>query len=157
MSTSAVLQHWHLNWGGLETYEACDGAVGDVLTISTRSPGTHAYIAKSVSEYLSEFYPSFGLSMLDWIARICKGSLQDQKTSPTIANLGLQSIHFQVTPGDYSSNTSASKIVHQSSVGHYGLITLSGVLKAGLLTITLSANTTTSFFLRTLRLFLRLF
>src|SRR5438034_527077 len=48
MSTTTVLQRWHLNWGGLKTYEACNGAIGDILTISTRSPGTNSYMAKSV-------------------------------------------------------------------------------------------------------------
>ncbi len=144
MSTSTVFQHWHLSWGGLKTYEACGGAFGDVLTISTRDPGTNAYIAQSVSEHLAEFYPAFGSRMLEWIARIYRVALQDQTTTPTLADLGIQSIHFLVTPGTYSENTTEFSISSQNSPKCNGLVTLTGTLRAGLLTITCSANTTTS-------------
>lgn len=60
-------------WKGSETCKKCGGAICDVLTISGLNwPQGHYYIARSVSEFLIEFYPAFGLHILNWITRIRK-------------------------------------------------------------------------------------
>lgn len=62
-----------LFWEGLETYEKCDGVIGDILTVSRlNGPKSHCYLAKSVSEILHEHYPAFGLEILNWITRVCQ-------------------------------------------------------------------------------------
>lgn len=62
-----------LVWEGLETYKHCEGVMSDVLTISKSNyPQSHCYIARSVSEFLSEYYPAFGLGILNWITKVCR-------------------------------------------------------------------------------------
>ena len=62
-----------LVWEGLETYEKCGEVLSDVLTISRSNyPQSHCYIARSVSEFLSEYYPAFGLKILYWITELCR-------------------------------------------------------------------------------------
>lgn len=62
-----------LVWEGLETYENCGEAMGDVLTISrSNDPLSHCYIARSVSEFLSEYYPAFGMKIICWITELCR-------------------------------------------------------------------------------------
>lgn len=47
--------------------------MSDVLTISKSNyPQSHCYIARSVSEFLSEYYPAFGLGILNWITKVCR-------------------------------------------------------------------------------------
>ncbi len=63
----------NLFWEGLETYENCGEVMSDVLTISRSNyPQSHCYIARSVSEFLSEYYPAFGLKILYWITELCR-------------------------------------------------------------------------------------
>ncbi len=60
-------------WEGLKTYQVCDGAIGDILTISRSScPEDHSYIARSFTSFLSDCYPAFGVEILNWIIMICE-------------------------------------------------------------------------------------
>ncbi|KAI9731533.1 MAG: hypothetical protein M1834_004653 [Cirrosporium novae-zelandiae] len=59
-------------WEGLEFYQQCNGALGDVLTITRTHPKRHCYIAKLVSAFLDEYYPSFGQQLLTWITTLCE-------------------------------------------------------------------------------------
>lgn len=63
----------NLGWEGLDTYQNCDGAIGDNLTISRLNHSQdHCYIARSVKEFLIEYYPIYGLEILSWITKICE-------------------------------------------------------------------------------------
>lgn len=69
-------------WEGMETYKNCDGVMSDILTISRLSyPQNHCYIARSVSEFLSEYYPAIGLQILDWVTKVCQ-RCQELESAP---------------------------------------------------------------------------
>lgn len=54
----------------------------DVLTISrSKHPQSHCYVAKSVSEFLSEYYPAFGLEILNWITNVCRQCQEMEKNT----------------------------------------------------------------------------
>jgi hypothetical protein len=72
-------------WEGMETYKKCGGAISDILTISRLNTQGHCYVARSVSEFLHEYYPVFGLSILNWITRICKQSQELENFEDSIS------------------------------------------------------------------------
>lgn len=79
-------------WKGLETYKKCDGAMSDILTISgSTSSNDHCYMAKSVLEFLTEYYPAFGLDILNWITEICKRCQELETTTSLQDSAGTRS------------------------------------------------------------------
>ncbi|MCJ1349839.1 hypothetical protein MMC31_008081 [Peltigera leucophlebia] len=76
-------------WKGLETYQNLGGAISDILTISRLQD--HLYIARSVSEFLSEYYPAFGLRILNWITRICEKCQELEKKSSSPNSISVKS------------------------------------------------------------------
>lgn len=111
-------------WEGLKTYNKCDGAISDILTISgLNCSQSHCYIARSVLEFLTEYYPTFGLHGLNWITRICKRCQ------------GLETI-----TGLYDSVSTRSDISKEVIVAGAAYVILKGLLHAGTLTWTISTN-----------------
>ena len=72
MLSAPIRYTWKVNKDGATVHKECGGAIGDILTISKIHPNGHCYIARSVSEFLKEFYPAFGEQILDWISKVYK-------------------------------------------------------------------------------------
>ncbi|KAF2018584.1 hypothetical protein BU24DRAFT_100211 [Aaosphaeria arxii CBS 175.79] len=70
----SVVSIWVLPWNGEEIYRSCDSDIGNILTISRIEPRSDRFIARTVSEYLVEVYPTFGPGLLQWITQICSSS-----------------------------------------------------------------------------------
>ena len=70
-------------WEGFESYRKCEGDMSIVLTITRLNPQSHCFIAKSVADFLQEFYPIFGLKLLDWVSVICDDyQIREKNISP---------------------------------------------------------------------------
>jgi hypothetical protein len=79
-SADVIETIWMLDREGLTIYKECKGSLDDVLTISKTNPKSHFYKARRVSDYLNEFYPSFGSRVFLWITNLCKTSEEVEKT-----------------------------------------------------------------------------
>ncbi len=141
--TTCRLEHWTFNWAGLEVYKTEQADFENVLTISTRDPSTHAYTALTVDEYLQKFFPSFGSILLMWIKNVCRHAVRNATDSGT--EKSLQEIRIDGLANQDISSPLVSTIQGESPRNNRCL-TLTGIMRGEILTITLSApeNTPTS-------------
>lgn len=130
------LEHWSFEWAGLEVYKTEQADFENVLTISTRDPGTHAYTAMTVDEYLQEFFPCFGSMLLMWIKNVCCYAVQPPEDLDTAKSL--QEIRIG-GPANEDISCPSVPTVQGDCSGDNGYLTLTGMLRSGILTITLSA------------------
>lgn len=105
----------NLIWDGLETYKKCEGVMGDVLTIARSNNSQDCYVARPVSEFLSECYQAFGLHLLSWITRVCEKcqKLESNTTSKdfvSMRNRISQTKPNEVTQGLAESETANRQI-----------------------------------------------
>lgn len=87
----------------------------DVLTIARSNNSQDCYVARPVSEFLSECYPAFGLHLLSWITRVCEKcqKLESNKTSKdfvSMRNRISQTKPNEVTQGLAESETANRQI-----------------------------------------------
>lgn len=126
-------------WEGLETYKNCGEVMDDVLTISrSEYPQSHCYVARSVSEFLSEFYPAFGLKILIWITMVCRQCQNLEKNtrlrdSVRMTESRTANHHILTERKDFS-------LVQEVMVKDARNATLKGRLEAGQLRWELSTN-----------------
>ncbi len=122
-------------WEGLQTYQNCDGAIKEILTISrSNHPKDHCYVARSVSEFLSDVYPAFGVEILNWIIRICRQchELENDKGLPNSVSMESRGSKKDLCEIDRISAEGADLyLVQELIVQDAKYVTLKGYLKAG--------------------------
>ena len=141
-------------WEGLKAYRKCEGAISDILTISRLNSQGHCFIARSVSDFLQECCPSFGLEILRWITRICEQSEQLEnsisfKDSSSATNLLVQTGPHHIDqdstnsrPASHPSSTESrsSAPIQEIVIGRAAFVILRGCLEAGKLLWAMSTN-----------------
>ncbi|KAF7503821.1 hypothetical protein GJ744_003262 [Endocarpon pusillum] len=150
-STTSVLWHCKLNWRGLRTYEECNGALGEVLSIWRTQPQGHCYLVRPISEYLEEFHCSFGLGMLGWIMSLCERSLRNPSMTLSSHDVWIPKSEKdrespQNSSGFPASTTGSGLASRQTEVNFLAVVKITALLKAQHLTVTISAKDEASMF-----------
>lgn len=142
-------------WWGLETYKNCGEVMSDVLTISrSNDPQSHCYKARSISGFLSEYYPAFGLKILCWITELCRQCKVLEMNTRLRDSVSMTSLISQSGPHRFNEEMTESEtanhhilterkqspLVQEVMVKGATNATIKGRLEAGQLTWELSAN-----------------
>jgi hypothetical protein len=103
----------------------------------------HTYIVRSVSEYLAEFYPSFGSHLLEWIARICEASVNAVGGLASGARLCPQSSYLRVPRYGGPRESSTTSLPGPASAYQDGVM-ITGLSHVQKLTLVVSAESMAS-------------
>ena len=143
-SLAFVEYNGNIVWEGLEIFENCDGAIRDILTISRSNyPEDHRYIARSVSEFLNDYYPAFGAEILNWIIRICEQCQELEKGKGLPDPVCMESRGSKISPSEIDRISAEGAYLHpvrELIVKEATYATLKGHLQAGKLSWEISSN-----------------
>ncbi|ERF71420.1 hypothetical protein EPUS_08689 [Endocarpon pusillum Z07020] len=132
-----------ISWNGLDTYD-CEGIIyrwyGSLMIIRVDSQA-HCFIARSVSEILDQFYPGFGLEILNWIVELCRSSRVQggYPSQAEVYGLSEQYVSTVVAGSILAEGTDFTSVQHMK-MGAVAFARIRGNLRRTKLSWTISSN-----------------
>lgn len=87
--------------------------MGDVLTIARSNNPQDCYVARPVSEFLSECYPAFGLHLLSWITRVCEKCQKLESNTTSKEFVSMRNRISQTKPNEVTQGLAESETANR--------------------------------------------